>query len=104
MPVPEPDILQRGLIVGWIRCSNGGLSGKLTLSKPVKAICLAGHLNVMSDVRLLANELVGLDDEAADIPADYTDRDITNHGGSSGCNEPAPGGPDNGAGNGDYRS
>ena len=80
MPVPEANVLQSGLVVGWIGCADGGLGGKLALREAVEAICLAGHLDVVGDVGLLADKFVGLDDEAADIPADHADRDITDHG------------------------
>jgi len=48
VPVPQADVLQRGLIVGWVGGIDGGLGGKLTLLKLVRAVCLLGDLMLLA--------------------------------------------------------
>ena len=70
VPVPEADVLEGGLVGGWIGGVDGGFGGKLALDEAVETEGLAGALDVVGDVGGLADELVGLDDEVADVPAD----------------------------------
>ena len=80
-PVPEADVLQGGLVVGGVGCFDGGFGGKLLLVEAVEAEGLAGELDVVGDVRALADELVGLDDEVGDVPADEAEGDVADSGG-----------------------
>ncbi len=80
VPVPQADVLQRGLIVGGVGGIDRGLGGKLTLLELVEPVCLLGELDVVGDVGGLAHQLVGLDDEVADVPAHHAHREIAEHG------------------------
>ena len=69
-PVPQPDVLQRSLIVRRIGRLDGRLRGKFALREAVQSIGLPRQVNVVGNVGSLANQFVGLDDKAADVPAD----------------------------------
>ena len=89
VPVPEADVLEGGLVVGGVGGGDGGFGGELVLVEAVEAEGLAGHLDVVGDVRSFAVELVGLDDEAADVPADEGEHDVADGGGSDGGGDEA---------------
>ena len=80
VPVPQADVLQRGLIVGRVGGIDRGLGGKLALGELVQPISLLGELDVVGDVGSLAHQLVRLDDEVADVPAHQAQREIAEHG------------------------
>ncbi len=53
--VPEANVLEGGLIVGGIGRAHGGFGGEFSLGEAVEAVGLAGHLDVVDDVGLLAH-------------------------------------------------
>ena len=53
---------------GGVGGFHGGFGGELVLRDPVEAEGLAREVDVVRDVGLFADELVGLDDEAGDVP------------------------------------
>ncbi len=69
MPVPQPDVLKRSLIVRRIGRLDGRLSGKLALRDLVQSVGLPRQVDVVGNVGLLANQFVRFDDKAADVPA-----------------------------------
>ncbi|MEA2258749.1 MAG: hypothetical protein QOJ51_1574 [Acidobacteriaceae bacterium] len=77
MPVPQPNILKRGLVVRGVGCIGRGIGRKLALREPIKAVGLSGHLEIMGDIRLFTNQLVRLDDKAADVPANYREHPVS---------------------------
>ena len=77
MPVPESDVLKRGLIVLRVGRVDGRLRGKLALHDSVQSVGLPRQVDVVGDIGLLAHELVRFDDKAADVPGDYLKADIT---------------------------
>ncbi len=88
-PVPEADVLEGGLVVGGVGGVDGGFGGKLLLVEAVETEGLAGDLDVVGDVRALADELVGLDDEVGDVPADEAEGDVADSGGKHGGGDEA---------------
>ncbi len=88
--IPQADVLQSGLVVGGIGGADSGLGGEFALGEFVETVGLAGHFDVMSDVRLFAHQFVRLDQETAHVPPDDAHDDITNGGRGDGGNEPAP--------------
>ena len=76
-PVPQPDVLERQLVVGQVECLERGVGRKRMLRDAIEGVRPPRELDVVPDIRLLSHELVRFDDEAAHIPADHTDPDIT---------------------------
>ena len=74
VPVPQPDVLKRSLIVRRIGRLDGGLSGKLALRDPVQSVGLPRQVGVVDNVGLLANQFVRFDDKAADVPCRSLER------------------------------
>ena len=62
-PVPEPDVLERRLVVRGVGRLDGRLGREGTLRNPVQPVGLPRHLDVVRDVGPLLHELVRLDDE-----------------------------------------
>ena len=91
-PVPQPDVLERRLIVGGVGSLDGCLRGKLALGEAVQPEGLPRQINVVGNVGLLANQLIGFDDKAGNIPADCLKRKVTDHGGKNRQHQPAPAG------------
>src|ERR1700686_4197260 len=89
MPVPEPDVLKRSLVVRRIGRLDGRLSRKLTLHDLVQSVGLPRQLDIVGNVGLLANKLVRFDNKAADVPAVYLDYEITCRGRNDRGNKPA---------------
>ena len=54
-PVPQPDVLQRSLIVRRVGGLDGRLCGKFALQDPVQPVRLPSKFDVVGDVGLLAN-------------------------------------------------
>jgi hypothetical protein len=90
VPVPQPDILQRSLIMHRVGRRDVCLSGKLALRNSVQSVGLPRQGDIVGDVRLLANELVWFHDEAADVPADHLKADITQRRREDRRGNPAP--------------
>ncbi len=88
MPVPQADVLERGLIVGRVRGVDGGFGRELALGKAVKPVGLPGHGDVVRDVGLLAHQLIGFDDEVSYVPADKGKQEIAETGGQNSDNKP----------------
>ena len=88
-PVPEPDVLQRGLIVLRISRLDRRLGRERALGETIQPVRLPRELDVVRDVRLLADKLVGLHDEALDISADGTCPDVEHERGECCSDEPA---------------
>ncbi len=88
-PVPQPDVLQRSLIVLGISSFGGSLGGKFALRDPVQSVGLPRQVRVVNDVGLLANQFVRFDDKAAHVPTHDLEREITNHGGNDRSHQPA---------------
>ena len=63
---------------------------KLALQDPVQPVGLPRQVDVVSDVRLFANQFVWFDDKAADVPDNYLKSDITERGGKDRRDQPAP--------------
>ncbi len=91
VPVPEADVLERGLVVLGVGGVDGGFGGELVLREAVEAVGGARGFDVVRDVRLFADELVGLDDEGGDVPADEAEDDPADGGGSDGGGDPSAG-------------
>ena len=89
-PVPQPDILERSLIICGVGGRNVRLSGKFTLRDPVQSVGLSRQFDVVGDIGLLADQFVRLDDKAVDVPSGYLKREITHHGRQDRCDQPAP--------------
>ena len=89
MPIPEADVLEGGLVVGGVGCLDGGFGGEFLLVEAVETVGLAGGLDVVGDVGLFADELVGLDDEVADVPADEAEGDVADGCGRDGGGDEA---------------
>ena len=75
-PVPQPDVLQRFLVVLRVQRVEAGVGRVRHLLDRVEAEGPSRELDVVRDVRPLAHELVRLDDEAADVPAEDADDEI----------------------------
>src|SRR5260370_23692674 len=88
-PVPQPDVLQRSLIVRRIGRLDGRFSRKFALREPVQSIGLPRQINVVGNVMSLANQFVGLHNKTADVPAEYLKHEITDRGWSDCCHQPA---------------
>ena len=48
VPVPEADVLERGLVVGGVGGFDGGFGGELALGEAVEAEGLAGHAMLLA--------------------------------------------------------
>src|ERR1700688_3341152 len=77
MPVPQPDVLKRSLIVSRVGGLNGRLSRKLALRDSVQSVGLPRQIGVVDDVGLLAVQFIRFHDKTTDVPSDSLDRDIT---------------------------
>jgi hypothetical protein len=88
VPVPQADVLQRGLVVFGIGGVDGGFGGELVLREFIEAVGGAGGGDVVGDVGFFADELVGLDDEGADVPAGDAEDDVGERGGCDGGGDP----------------
>ena len=69
------------LIVRCVGGFYGDFGGELVLRDVVEAEGLARELNVVRDVRLLADQFVGLDDEAVHVPGCNLHEDEADHRG-----------------------
>ena len=103
MPVPQPDVLKRRLVVGRVGRPYGRLGGKLVLRKAVQAVSLTRHFDVMGNKGRLAHQFVRLDNKAVDVPANHADHNINDHRRRDGRDEPAPAWLQYAACNGDCR-
>src|SRR5258708_19975716 len=92
MPVPQPDILKRSLIVSRVGSLDGGLRWKLALRDSVQSVGLPCQLGVVDDVGLLANQFVRFHDKTADVPSDSLNGKITDRGWKDCRDQPAPAG------------
>ena len=90
LPVPEPYVLERRLVVGRIRSARRGFGRELALRKAVQPVRLAGHCNVVGNVRPLAVELVRLHQKGADVPANRTEHHKTHGRGNNRQGQPPP--------------
>ena len=75
-PVPQPDVLQRFLIVLRVQRVEAGVGRVRHLVDRVEAEGPSRELDVVRDVRSLAHQLVRPDDEAADVPAEDADDEV----------------------------
>src|ERR1700685_210100 len=89
MPVPQPDVLKRSLIVSRFGRLTGGLSRKLALRDSVQSVGLPRQIGVVYNVGPLANQFVRFDDKAADVPGDGLNTEITNCGRKDRPDQPA---------------
>ena len=76
-PVPQADVLERRLVVRGVDRLDAGFGRERPLHDPVERVRLPRHLDVVRDVRRFAHQLVRLDDEVADVPADDADDGVT---------------------------
>ena len=89
MPVPQPDVLKRGLVVRRVGRVDRGLGGKLALREPIEPERLPRHLDVVRDVWLFAHQLVRLDDEAARRTSRPVDQHVSDDRRQRRDNDPA---------------
>ncbi len=68
-PVPQADVLQRVLIIYRVRGLGIGVCGKLLSRHFIKVISSPRRLDIVNDVRFLANQLIRRDNEAAYVPS-----------------------------------
>ena len=88
-PVPEPDVLERVLIVVRFDSGDARVGGKRHLFDPVQRKGGARLLDVVRDERRLPDQLVGLDDEAVHVPADRRHAEIQDDRRNQGGDDPA---------------
>jgi hypothetical protein len=88
MPVPEPDVLQGGLVLRRFDGLDGRFRRELALRDAGQIIGLAGQLNIVGDIWALANQFIRFHDEAGDVPGNSLKREITECGGHDGSNKP----------------
>ena len=90
------------LVRGWgrLRQSSVASAGNSLLREAVEPVGIPRELDVVGDEGLLANKLVGFDDEVGGIGRDQTYGNVTDGCGSDGEGDAAPGGPAEGVGGG----
>ena len=84
--------------------STAGFGGELLLGDAVEAVGLAGEGDVPGDIGLLADQLVGLDDESGHVPGDDLNQEKADHRGHGSQHQPAHPGMSNEIEGGDSRS
>ena len=89
LPIPQPDVLQSGLIICRICRAHGRLRGKLALRETVQSVCLARHKDVVRNVGLLAYQFIRFDDKAAHPPAGHANAGKTERRGQNRRHQPA---------------
>src|SRR5258708_26203276 len=104
MPVPQPDILKRSLIVSRVGSLDGGLRWKLALRDSVQSVGLPCQLGVVDDVGLLANQFVRFHDKTADVPSDSLNGKITDRAWKDCRDQPAPAGDAHSVRRGEHRA
>ena len=80
-----------------------GFSGELALGEAVEAVGLARQGDVAGDVRPLAVELVGFDDEGAHVPSGHAGHDPASCRGNDGRQQPTRARLEQAAGEGNRR-
>ena len=88
-PVPQPDVLQRRLIVWGVQCLEAALGRERPLLDAAQPVGLPRHLDIVRDERRLPHELVRLHDEARHVPAEDRDDRVTRRRGRGGQDQPA---------------
>ena len=89
MPVPQPYVLERRLIIRRVSRFDRGFGGKLPLRDPVQPVGPPRQLNVMGNIGCLADQFVRFDDKAADVPAQALKGQVTYRSRNDRCDKPA---------------
>ena len=88
-PIPQADVAQRGLITRGVERGDRRLRRERMRLDAIERVSPASHLDVMLDEWPLAHQLIRLDDEAADVPADQADQHVTDDCGRRRCQQPS---------------
>ena len=73
-PVPQPYVVERGLIIRRLHRLDSGVGRKRVRFDAVERVGPPRHLYVVRDEGALAHQLIRCDDEIADIPAHRGER------------------------------
>ncbi len=73
--VPEPDVVDGALVIGYVLRSGCLLSRKGLLLDAIQGECLPGELDIIFNILCLPSQLIGLDLEALDKRREYRAND-----------------------------
>ena len=89
VPIPQPDVFERRLVVRRVNRLDPRVSGKRVRLDAVERVRAPRHVDVVRDEGPFSHQLVGLDDEVADVPAHDGDDDVAGEGGNDGRDKPS---------------